>query len=510
MLASALSAVLGFSREIVTAHFFGTQSEVDAFLNASIVPLVLFGVFNGSLVGSLVPIFSDYASVGRDDDVRRLGSTVINGLLIIMAILTIIGWLMAPLFVQIVAHGFPPQKQHLEVEMVRILMPGIIATTLSGVCTALLNANHRFSASALVTVATNIVTLIIVVTLHHLYGIFALVIGTVAGLFAQLLIQLPAIIQHRLYHFEIDLRHPGLTKAWSLFLPFTIGSGAWQINLAFDRYFASTLNAGSTAALGYTTKIVFLPIMIVATAIGTAIFPLIAGQFSANDRAAMRNSITLSLRMVGFIVLPCASGLIALAHPIVQTLFERGAFTSASTNICASLVPYGCVPLISISYNVILGKICFACKERRLAILTSFVVVSVNIALSAILLPHLGASALLLANGLAMYFGTAISLALVWQLSGGFDWPSIFVSLARATLAAALMGTLINWVASLGFFTDTAQASRPFSLVFLIGLGGLVYFTISSLLGSREGTSVFQTFAKGILRRTATSGDPAA
>src|ERR1035441_5137924 len=42
--ASVLAVLFGFGREIILAHYYGTHSEMDAFLNASIIPGVLFGV----------------------------------------------------------------------------------------------------------------------------------------------------------------------------------------------------------------------------------------------------------------------------------------------------------------------------------------------------------------------------------------------------------------------------------------------------------------------------------
>ena len=110
---------MGFDSEIVTAHYFGTRSEMDAFLNASTIPTVLFGIFNGALVAALVPTFSEYMSLGRPDEVRRLGGTVLNALFFVTSGLAALGWLFAPYFVPVVAHGFPPAEQSLVVEMVR-------------------------------------------------------------------------------------------------------------------------------------------------------------------------------------------------------------------------------------------------------------------------------------------------------------------------------------------------------------------------------------------------------
>ncbi len=496
MAATALSSVLGFGREIVTAHYFGTRSEMDAFLNASTIPTVLFGIFNGALVAALVPTFSEYMSLGRPDEVRRLGSTVLNALFFVTSGLAALGWLFAPYFVPVVAHGFPPAEQSLVVEMVRWLMPGIVATSLGGVCAALLNANHRFLASSLVWVAANLVTIGVVVAVHRELGIFALVLGSVLGLFAQLLVQVPSILQHRLYWFALDLRHPGLAKTWALLVPVAVGSGAGQINIAFDRYFASALSAGSTAGLGYTTRLAYLPITIVASAIATVTFPLIAGQFASSNRSGIRRSISLALRMVSFIVIPCAAGLSVLAYSIVQTLFERGAFGPASTALCASLVPFACIPLVAVSYNTVLGRACYACKEVRLAVAGSSTAVVINIALSAALSPILGARGLLLANGISALFLLTFLTGLFWHLIGGFEWKLLLSSLLRIALASLAMVGVLYWISSLGFVPAATLASRAWYLGGLLVIGATVYLAAARALGVEELTITVRTLTQ--------------
>src|SRR5580692_1263802 len=84
--ATLVSTVLGFFREVVNAQYYGTQWEMDTFLAAATIPTILFGVFNGALVGALVPTFSDYIANGREDDAWTLGNSVVNGLAIILTV----------------------------------------------------------------------------------------------------------------------------------------------------------------------------------------------------------------------------------------------------------------------------------------------------------------------------------------------------------------------------------------------------------------------------------------
>src|SRR5579872_4392965 len=107
MLATLLSMVLGFAREVVNAKFFGERWELDAFLVAAIIPTLVFGVFNGALVSALVPVFSGYFSAGKSEEAWRFSSTVINLLVIALSVAAIAAWWAAPWIVHIVAKGFP-------------------------------------------------------------------------------------------------------------------------------------------------------------------------------------------------------------------------------------------------------------------------------------------------------------------------------------------------------------------------------------------------------------------
>jgi putative peptidoglycan lipid II flippase len=493
---SMSSAVLAFVLQVITARFYGTRFEMDAFLNASTIPIVLFGVFNGAVVAALVPTFSDYMSGGKNEEVCTLGSTVINLLLLVMTGLAIIGWFLAPLYVPIFARGFPPAEQRLVTEMVRWLLPSIVATSVSGVCTAQLNSHHRFIASALVTVVLNIVTIGAVLVLHQRLGIFALVLGSVIGTFCQLLVQLRSIIRNRLYRFVIDLRHPGLARAWSLIVPVAIGSGASQINLAFDRYFASTLKVGSTAAIGYTAKLSQLPIQIVAGAIATVIFPLLAQHFAGGNRAEMRRSISLGIRMLGFVVVPCAVGLAALAYPVISTLFERGAFGPAATAVCVALVPFACIQMVANSYVTVLGRACYACKEARLAVCISIGAVTLNVVLSAIWLSTLGARGLMLANGIAGLLAVIFQLLLLQRLIGRFEWKPIVSSMARIVLASVAMAVIVQIILHRIGRVPGSIGIRAAVLVGLLAIASLTYLGTSRLLGTTELGLLFAMVAR--------------
>ena len=322
--ATFASTLLGFMREVVSARYYGTRWEMDTFLAAATIPTILFGVFNGALVSALVPTFSEYLAHRKEDEAWRLASTTLNILAIVVTTCAVIGFFTARWYVPLIAHGFPAPQMGVAIHMTRWLMPSIVAVSLSGVLSAMLNAYHRFRAAALVGVAVNAVTIACVVLLTHDMQIYALVLGTVLGLTAQMLVQLPSFLSIGKYRLIIDLHHPGLKKIWVLLGPIIVGSAAGQLALFFDRFFASTLAPGYIAGMNYATKLVNFPQQIFAAAIATVIFPLLAAQFARENRRGVARSVVTGLRLVNFITIPSVCALIVLAHPMVQALFERG------------------------------------------------------------------------------------------------------------------------------------------------------------------------------------------
>jgi len=148
MAATLGSTILGFGREVVNARYYGTQWEMDTFLAAAVVPTILFGVFNGALVSALVPTFTEYIARGDDDEGWRLANTIINGLFLILTVCAVLGYVLAPVYVPLIAHGFPAPQMSIAIRMTRWLMPSIVAVSLSGVFSAILNAHQRFRSAA--------------------------------------------------------------------------------------------------------------------------------------------------------------------------------------------------------------------------------------------------------------------------------------------------------------------------------------------------------------------------
>jgi putative peptidoglycan lipid II flippase len=486
MAATLGSTLLGFSREVISAKYYGTRWEMDTFLAAATIPTILFGLFNGALVSALVPTFSAYLANGEEDEAWRLCNTIINGLFILLTICAVLGYALAPYYVPIIAHGFQKPQMGVAIHMTRWLMPSIIAVSLSGVFSAMLNAYQRFRSAAFTGIAVNAVTITFVVALDHKLGIFALVLGTALGLIAQMIVQAPALLRTGKYRLTLDIHHPGLARIWMFLGPIIVGSAAGQVALFFDRYFASTLSPGYMAGMNYATKLVNFPQQIFAATIATVIFPLLASQFAKSNRVGVGNSVITGLRLVNFITIPSVCALIVLAHPMVETLFQRGTFRGTATDLTAGLLPFAAVGLVSLAANVVLTRCCFACRETHWTVAISIFSVIVNVLFSLAWLPSLGARGLLLANSLSQSLQALLLLGLVWRLVHGFEWKPLGLSALKIIASSFVMVAALHWIHALGISPPVTLLDKLWFLFGQVSIGALSFIAAARILNVEE------------------------
>lgn len=497
--ATLASTVLGFGREVVNARYFGAHQEMDSFLAAAVIPTILFGAFNGALLSALIPTFSGYLARGEERELWRLVGTIITLLCIVLTLGAVAGWIFAPNYVPLIAHGFGGTQLQQTIVMARWLMPTIVTTSLAGVISAILNAYHRFSASAIQGVAINVVTIALVTLTFHRLGIFALVLGTTLGLSAQLLVQLPSFLMMRRFRFCMDLRHPGFVQIASRIGPIAVGSAAGQIAMFFDRYFATTLSPGYMAGMNYAVKLVNFPQQIFAAAIATVLFPLFAAQYAVDNREGVRQTLSMGLRVVFLVMIPAVCGLFVLDDHIVRALFERGAFQASATQLTAGLLPFAAVGLFALAANVVLTRCAFACNETRYAVGISIFSVVTNVALSLFWLPSLGARGLLLANSVSQSLQAMLLLALIWKVVGGLEWQPILRSLLGVSLSSSIMVFALRWIALL----EPAGRSGLIQTEFLAGqivIASALFVAVLRIIGNEELSLAWNLVAEKIRR----------
>ena len=87
-----------------------------------------------------------------------------------------------------------------------------------------------------------------------------------------------------------------------------------------------------------------------AIALSTAILPTMSHQAADGKFEDMKHTFEFAVRVVSFITIPAAVGLILLRVPITKVLFEHGKFMSESTALTAHALLYYSLGLPAFGY----------------------------------------------------------------------------------------------------------------------------------------------------------------
>lgn len=502
-LATALSRVLGFIRDILLAALFGTTVQAQAFVVAFRLPNLLRDlVAEGAMTSAFVPVLSWYRAK-KPAEFWPLAQTLACQLAVLVAVLGVGGWLAAEPIVRLIAPGFAadPEKLALTVQLARWLFPFITLVGLWAYFMGLLNTLGHFAVPALGPAILNLamIAACLWAVPQVQPGILAVAVGVLVGGLIQLLIQWP--VAHRLgFRWQWRWRHPGAGEILRLLGPRMFGAAAYQVNVLVDTILASLstiVGDGAVAAIYYANRLVQLPLALFGTASAQASLPALAEQAAHQDWAGFRRTLQTVLRMVGFVLLPSAVGLIVMAAPIVEKLLQRGAFEAQDTAMTAQALTFYSVGLLAYALSKVLTGAFYALKDTRTSVRLMAQAVALNVVLSVTLMWPMRLSGLALASSLANIVN---AYRLTRALEARLQQPlleGIWRAWLRMSAAALVMGVAcaVAWPAGLAVWP--AWAGLPA----IIGLGVVSYAGACRLFAIKELATVTQWITRAFARR---------
>lgn len=484
MLFFVLSRALGLVREIAVSYQFGTSSQLDAYIAAFRVPDLLFNlVAGGALASAFIPPFSKLLTQGDVHGGWRLATQVINLVFVIVAALCIVAAIFAVQIVQLsVGVGFAPEQQLLTASLMRMMLITPAVFAVSGIVMGILNAQQEFLLPAAAPVMYNLAIIAGALLLAPTLGVYGLAIGVVAGAFLHLLVQVPWLIRRRMeYTASLGIHDAGVREVVRLVIPRTIGIAAVQLNFLVNTILASTLVAGSLAALNYAFLLILLPIGVIAQSIATVLFPMFSRLYAVNDLDGLRRAFSTGFRVTLFLTVPATIGLMLLARPMIQLLLQRGAFTAESTEMTLAALELFAIGLFAHAGLETITRTFFAMHDTATPVRISLASVVLNIVLSFALIGPLKQGGLALANSIATILEMFAMLYLLRPRLQGIDGRTLAGSCGKM-IAGAFVMTL-----TIVFYGLTPMAVTPPGL--LLGgmvFGGAAYFLTMFLLRSDE------------------------
>ena len=490
--ATLLSRALGYLRDMTIARYFGAGLASDAFFAAFRLPSLLRELLGeGALSASFIPVLAgEAARAGRARAMQLAGAafTAVAGATLVLAVL---GILLAPGLVTLVAPGFQstPGKWELTVSLTRWMFPFLCCVALAALLGGFLNAQGHFATPALSPAVFNIgmIGMTILLVPRITPPVRALALGVLFGGAAMLALQIPPCVRRGFpgprWPHQSD---PGLRQIARLMLPATAGLGVTQVNVWLSGLLASFLAQGSVSYLFYAMRLIQFPIGVVGVAIGTVALPAMSARAARHEADAVAQTLVLGLRMAFYLAAPATVALGMFGAGIVRVLFERGAFTPEASAATSGVLLGYVAGLIFYVSNRVLTSAFYAFQDTRTPVRTGAVAVVINVVGGWLLMGPLQAQGLALATALASMANTGL---LLWGLRshlGPWIDRSFLGALGRIAAAAGIAATVGGGVL---IFLPAPEAGTLWGAVVLTSellAVGIAYISLAWCLGCQE------------------------
>ena len=502
--AMIFSQVCGLISKSILGAVFGASSEVDAYLAANRLTETIFNLMaGGALASAFVPAFS--AMLDKDEDRDKawlLASRVGNILFLVMLTLGVLGFIFAKQIVRyILVPGFSltdPGLEELTVELLRIQLPSVLIFGISGLIMGILNTNGNFLFPGLAPAMYQVGIMIGVTVLARRFGIRGVAMGAVLGSFLHFLIQFPALIRIKgaRYYPSLGLKDPTVRDIVKTMIPRQIGASAVQLNFLVDNYIASFLKAGSISALSWGLSLMLMPESAIAQSVATVSLPMFSVQLARGQKDEMRSALASSIRLVLFLAIPASCGLVLLAEPIVQLVFQRRSFTAEMTGMVSCALIWYSVGLVGHCVVEVVSRAFYAMHDTKTPVCVLFASMVLNLVGNIILAKVFEAHGSYPLGGLALANSIATALemcALLYFMNrrlSGMEGRRILSGVGQYLIAAAVMSiALLLWknLTNFGSLITTLGGV-------LIGVG--LYFAAAALMKVEE-----LGLLKGMLKR---------
>jgi len=514
-----LSRITGLLRDCVMAAAFGVGPISAAFYLAFLVPNLFRRLFGeGALSSAFIPVYTRLAqSDARAGSqfattIVALAATVLTG--VVLAGESILAWLLTQENLD--------ADTALAIRLCMIMLPYMPLICLVAVLGAVSQVHGRHGPPAALPIVLNVTWIagavggIAAVRDEYHAGVSAIFIVAVSVLLAgvlQLLIQLFATLRVDRPALPSRATIGPLRDVLVTMGPMLLGLAVFQINVLLDggiafflspregadptiHLFGHVLNlpveVGGIAALHWAQRLYQFPLGVFGIAIATAIYPAMVSAATARTHNPASNADPLAdivrrgLRLTVFIGLPASAGLALLHQPVVQLVYQRGAFSLEDATLVATILTGYASAIWAYTLTHVITRAFYAAGRAGEPVRISVMMVALNVGLNFVLVWPLRAAGLAWSTAVCAVIGVIL---LLWRLRGIVHKPvdgAVQASWIRSALATAIMGAALGPPLLLVDATAWGPAGGAVFTASLVLGGATVYLLAARVMRCEE------------------------
>lgn len=477
--ATVVSYVAGFFRDLIVSWSFGANSETDAFYaSVTLVDNIYTITTAGALMGVLLPIFRRVYLEDREEGEKLMGAWMLlsQGFVLLVSILffvfadPVVGWLYSDLV---------GGDRELVVLMSRILLLSPILFTISNSVGVVLHSFKHYLSFALSSSFYNVGIIFGLLMFRDSLGVMSLVVGTCIGLVMHMGIRLVDVFFVEEFKWRFALWHDGLKDVVRVALPKTFSLLAFQVALLIYNVVGVKLLEGSISAFNYARNIQGFAVSLFGVAVSTAVFPFLVDLIKKGDMNVVRLKVEDSILRVLIYCIPASVGLYFLSGDVVDVLFGRGAFDEAAVAMTASVLAFFALSITFESLNHLLIRVYNAFENTVWPLVGGTLFFGINLYMCFQVAIEGGVSVFGMAYGLG-FLAQVVFLLLLLKKFLILDWRRLLKDGGRLLMSVVVMGAVVYGAK---FSLLQGDYLGLFDFAFVVVLGALTYGIMIWILG---------------------------
>jgi len=398
---TVLAKIASAGKDLVVAYQFGAGDELDAFLMAFLIPSFAINLIGGSLNAALIPTYIQVRKQEGTAPATDLYASVLTGSLVLLSMTSLILFAVGPFLLRLVAMEFPEEKFALTVSLFYTLLPCLLLSGLATTWGAILNAHEQFSLAAIAPAIMACVTILTLLAFSRPVNIHMLAIGVVAGTVCH-----AALLGWGVARGGLRLRPgwtgvtPALKTVWSQYAPMLAGAALIGGTEVIGQIMAASLGSGSVSILSYGNKVPMLLLGVGSMAASTAILPYFSQMVAARQWVEIRQTLLTYARLIAAITIPLTGLLVTFSEPIIEVLFQRGAFTASQAHQAAWVQSFALLQLVPFALGILAVRLLSSLKANHILMWSSAISLVLSIVLNYVFMQLLGVAGIALATSL--------------------------------------------------------------------------------------------------------------
>lgn len=442
MIITLISKLTGLLREQVFAYYLGTGDIYDAYSTASTIPFILFGSILQAMIAGYIPIYSEIKNEHGEKKANEFTSNLLNIITTFSTLFIAIIILISPILVSIFAPGYEGAKRELSIEFTKIFAFTLYPTMISAVFIGFLQMKNRFIVSETHGIIMNGLHIVTIICANYFNNYYIVPYGIVITEFLKFILFPKAISDENYLHiFKMNFKDQYVKKLVKFAIPMLISISVMDLLTISDQSLASIIMPnGGVSAMRYSSLVYQIITGIIITSIVTTTYPMISDYASKKEFDKMKKTMMDGVSLGYILVIPAMIGVMVLAEPLITILFQRGSFTSESTQLTSGILFYYMPVVIGFTIKQIFNRGFFAMQNTTLPIITTVVQVVLNIILNYALSAIWGINGLAIASSIASLVSSALSVYLFRQKYGRLSFKSFTLDFTKMIIASIVMG----------------------------------------------------------------------